>query len=66
MPGPKPATFGFAAGYAERRKWVHNETWQIFKEDLPKATLQPARDINEDWLWARQHWPYLHETEKPR
>ncbi|MHC4519714.1 MAG: type II secretion system protein [Planctomycetota bacterium] len=61
----KSATFGFADGHAERHKWVHSETWKIFIEDLPQA-LQPPRDINEDWMWCWQHWPYLHESEKPR
>lgn len=62
----KSATFGFADGHAERHKWVHNETWQIFVEDLPLETLQPPRDVNEDWLWAWQHYPYLDESERPR
>jgi prepilin-type N-terminal cleavage/methylation domain-containing protein/prepilin-type processing-associated H-X9-DG protein len=62
----KSATFGFADGHAERHKWVHSETWQIFIEDLPLATLQPPRDINEDWQWCWEHFPYLDETEKPR
>ncbi|UCD51770.1 MAG: prepilin-type N-terminal cleavage/methylation domain-containing protein, partial [Phycisphaerales bacterium] len=41
----KSATFGFADGHAERHKWVHTETWQIFIEDLPLATLQPPREV---------------------
>jgi len=61
----KSATFGFADGHAERHKWAHNETWQIFIEDLPQA-VQPPPNVNEDWLWCWQHYPYLHESEKPR
>ena len=62
----KSATFGFADGHAERHKWVHNETWQIFIQDLPLEVLQPPRDINEDWMWCWQHFPYLDDSEKPR
>jgi len=62
----KSATFGFADGHAERHKWVHNDTWRIFNEDLPIATLQPAREANEDWRWCWEHFPYLDKAEKPR
>jgi len=62
----KSATFGFADGHAERHKWVHAETWKIFTEELPIDTLQPAPDINQDWRWCWEHWPYLDDTEKPR
>jgi prepilin-type N-terminal cleavage/methylation domain-containing protein/prepilin-type processing-associated H-X9-DG protein len=62
----KSATFGFADGHAERHKWVHAETWRTFIEDLPIDTLLPAADINEDWRWCWEHWPYLAESEKPR
>jgi prepilin-type N-terminal cleavage/methylation domain-containing protein/prepilin-type processing-associated H-X9-DG protein len=62
----KSATFGFADGHAERHKWVHSETWKIFVEDMSLQALQPPREINEDWMWCWQHWPYLHESEKPR
>jgi len=62
----KSATFGFADGHAERHKWAHTETWQIFNEDLPIDTLRPAAEVNEDWLWCWQHWPYLDDSEKPR
>ena len=33
---------------------------------LPIDTLQPAADINQDWRWCWEHWPYLDDTEKPR
>ncbi|MHC4437074.1 MAG: type II secretion system protein [Planctomycetota bacterium] len=62
----KSATFGFADGHAEKHKWTHTETWRIFIEDLPIDTLQPAADINEDWRWCWERWPYLDESEKPR
>jgi len=62
----KSATFGFADGHSEKHKSTHMETWRIFIGDLPKSTLQPAANINEDWLWCWQRFPYLHETEKPR
>jgi prepilin-type N-terminal cleavage/methylation domain-containing protein/prepilin-type processing-associated H-X9-DG protein len=62
----KSATFGFADGHSEKHKWVHMETWRIFIGDLPISTLQPAANVNEDWLWCWQRFPYLHETEKPR
>jgi len=62
----KSATFGFADGHAERHKWAHSETWKIFIEDLPIATLQPPREVNRDWLWCWEHFPYLDETERPR
>jgi prepilin-type N-terminal cleavage/methylation domain-containing protein/prepilin-type processing-associated H-X9-DG protein len=62
----KSATFGFADGHAEKHKWIHSETWKIFIGDLPISTLQPAADINEDWRWCWERFPYLHETEKPR
>ena len=62
----KSATFGFADGHAEKHKWVHSETWRIFIEDLPIDTLQPAPDINKDWRWCWDHFPYLAESEKPR
>lgn len=62
----KSATFGFADGHAEKHKWVHNETWRIFNEDMPIDTLQPPAGINEDWRWCWEHFPYLHESEKPR
>ncbi|UCC97759.1 MAG: type II secretion system protein [Phycisphaerales bacterium] len=62
----KSATFGFADGHAEKHKWVHAETWRIFIEDLPIGTLLPAAGMNEDWRWCWEHWPYLHESEKPR
>jgi len=62
----KSATFGFADGHAEKHKWVHNDTWKIFMGDLPIATLQPTAQMNEDWRWCWEHFPYLHESEKPR
>ena len=62
----KSATFGFADGHAEKHKWVHAETWRIFKEDLPIETLLPAAAANQDWRWCWEHFPYLAESEKPR
>ena len=62
----KSATFGFADGHAEKHKWTHGETWRIFIGDLPIDTLQPAADINQDWRWCWEHWPYLDVSEKPR
>jgi prepilin-type N-terminal cleavage/methylation domain-containing protein/prepilin-type processing-associated H-X9-DG protein len=62
----KSATFGFADGHAEKHKWVHSETWRIFIGDLPIDTLQPAADINGDWRWCWERFPYLDESEKPR
>lgn len=62
----KSATFGFADGHSEKYKWTHIETWRIFIGDLPIDTLQPAVNVNEDWLWCWQRFPYLHETERPR
>jgi prepilin-type N-terminal cleavage/methylation domain-containing protein/prepilin-type processing-associated H-X9-DG protein len=62
----KSATFGFADGHAEKHKWFHSETWKIFIGDLPIATLQPDASMNMDWRWCWEHFPYLHDTEKPR
>ncbi len=62
----KSATFGFADGHAEKYKWVHSETWKIFTEDLPIDALQPAADMNSDWRWCWDRFPYLHATERPR
>ncbi len=62
----KSASFAFADGHSEKHKWVHTETWKIFKGDLPAGTLQPAAAINEDWRWCWERFPYLHESEKPR
>jgi len=62
----KSATFGFADGHGEKYRWVHSETWKIFKRDLPISTLQPAANMNEDWRWCWRRFPYLHDTEKPR
>lgn len=56
----------YTDGHAERHKWVHAETWKIFTEELSIDTLQPAADINQDWYWCWEHWPYLDDTEKPR
>jgi prepilin-type N-terminal cleavage/methylation domain-containing protein/prepilin-type processing-associated H-X9-DG protein len=62
----KSANFAFADGHSEKHKWVHSETWRIFKRELPISSLQPAAAVNEDWRWCWEHFPYLHESEKPR
>jgi prepilin-type N-terminal cleavage/methylation domain-containing protein/prepilin-type processing-associated H-X9-DG protein len=62
----KSANFGFADGHAEKHKWVHNETWKIFKGELPQETLQPPKGENLDFQWCWQHYSYMSESEKPR
>jgi hypothetical protein len=62
----RAASPGFVEFRAERHKWVHAETWKIFTEELPIDILQPAPDINQDWRWCWEHWPYLDDTEGPR
>jgi len=57
---------GLTRDYIEKYKWGPSETWMIFVEDLPIATLQPAAGMNMDWRWCWQRFPYLHDTEKPR
>ena len=62
----KSANFGFADGHAEKHKWVHTETWKIFKEDTMDPTFDPPKAENEDVRWCWEHFPYLAESEKPR
>lgn len=62
----KSANFGFADGHAEKHKWVHNETWEIFKGDMRQNPMKPPKGENEDFRWCWEHFPYLSDSEKLR
>ncbi len=62
----KSANFAFADGHAEKHKWVHIETWRIFKGELPQEPYQPPKAENQDVHWLWDHFPYLSESEKRR